>query len=72
MTMYRLQREATSPDDAVSNQVADDYERRDGWEWGWPVTYVVEDDATGQRWTLNVECDWSPVFHTGRAVEVRI
>lgn len=78
MTTYRIwrdghdehdadQRTAASPQDATTAQAEHDHAARDGWEWSWPVTYLVEDVATGQRWRIEIDREVVPHFSAGRA-----
>lgn len=61
---------AVCPRDAAVCQAEHDHAARDGWEWSWPVAYVVEDIATGNRWRVEVDREVVPHFSAGRAVEV--
>ena len=39
---------------------------RGGWEWSWPVQFVVTEDATGKRQLVTVERGLYPEFHASR------
>lgn len=82
MTTYRIwlddgdehdpdERTAASPQDAAMDQAQHDHDGpRCGYEWSWPVTYLVEDVSTGQRWRIAIDREVVPHFRAGRAVEV--
>lgn len=74
MTTYRIwrddadrdppdERTAESPQAAAELQAADDHDGpRVGWEWDWPVVYIVEDIATGARSRWEVDRELVPSF----------
>lgn len=62
-------RDAASPENAARDQAEHD-DSRGNWE-GDCTTYLVEDVATGKRWTVEVEREMAPWFRAGRAAEVQ-
>lgn len=58
-------RSASSIREAAERQADWDHARRDGWEWSWPVTYLVE-ESSGVRWEVEVERHTVPEFEAGK------
>ncbi len=57
--------EALDVRDAAERRAAQDHTHRGGWEWSWPIVYVVEDDQ-GAVWTVEVERRAVPEFEAQR------
>lgn len=82
MTVHRVWREdedefndgrSYDDDDArdAAKSAADyDHSSRDGWEWSWPVTYLVRNMETLKCYKVEVERESVPEFWAGRGVEV--
>lgn len=61
---------ATSESEAVRLYAEHCHNQRDGWEWSWPIEFLVRDEETKKVLLFDVERETVPEFWCGRGVEM--
>lgn len=62
---------ADEPRNAAKQAAAYDHAYRGGWEWRWPIDYVVRDPSTGKKYLVEVERESIPEFVAGKARAIK-
>lgn len=62
---------ADGPCNAAKQAAAHDHAHRDGYEWSWPIVYVVKDASTGKRFSVGVAREIVAQFVAGNAAVLR-
>ena len=59
---YKFNSPFDCPEWDATRAAEDFYNRHDGCECGWPITFTIVDDA-GKEEDVTVDCEYSPTFH---------
>lgn len=62
---------AADPELAAVKTAEFDHAHRDGWEWRWPVIYLVVDES-GRAWTVDVAREHVPKFYGSGAEDAEL
>jgi hypothetical protein len=62
---------AQDPELAAVKTAEFDHSHHDGWEWHWPIVYLVADES-GRAWTVDVAREMVPDFYGSGAEDTAL